>query len=89
MKSKNKQILKVTALYVIWNPKSVKCPASISENPVPLCEDSGFVVSELVVGSNEQDIFSKRLDNLRPVSVKLSSIRVAFGLFFFLKIFAF
>jgi hypothetical protein len=37
MKSKNKQILKVTALYVIWNPKSVKCPASISENPVPLC----------------------------------------------------
>ena len=38
MKSKNKQILKVTALYVIWNPKSVKCPASISENPVPLFE---------------------------------------------------
>ena len=36
MKSKNKQILKITALYVIWNPKSVKCPASISENPVPL-----------------------------------------------------
>ena len=36
MKSKNKQILKVTALYLIWNPKSVKCPASISENPVPL-----------------------------------------------------
>ena len=35
-KSKNKKILKVTALYVIWNPKSVKCPASISENPVPL-----------------------------------------------------
>ena len=40
MKSKNKQILKVTALYVIWNPKSVKCPASISENPVPLFDDS-------------------------------------------------
>ena len=35
-------------------PKSVKCPASISENPVPLCEDSGFVVSELVVGSIDQ-----------------------------------
>ena len=40
MKSKNKQILKVTALYVIWNLKSVKCPASISDNPVPLCEFS-------------------------------------------------
>ena len=40
MKSKNKQILKVTALYVIWNLKSVKCPASISENPVPLLKDS-------------------------------------------------
>ena len=39
MKSKNKQILKVTSLYVIWNPKSVKCPASISENPVPLYWD--------------------------------------------------
>ena len=38
MISKNKQILKVTALYVIWNPKSVKCPASISENPVLLFE---------------------------------------------------
>ena len=39
----NKQILKVTALYVIWNPKSVKCPASISENPVPLFEYKKFV----------------------------------------------
>ena len=39
MKSKKKQILKVTALYVIWNPKSVKCPASIAENPVPLCKN--------------------------------------------------
>ena len=34
-KFKNKQILKVTAVYAIWNPKSVRCPASISENPVP------------------------------------------------------
>ena len=29
----------------------------------------GFVVSELAVGSNVQDISSKRLDNLRPAGV--------------------
>ena len=61
------------------NPKNTRIVKLVKKN----CKHFGFVVSELVVGSNEQDIFSKRLDDLRPVSVKLSSIRVAFWLFFF------
>ena len=36
MKLKKKHMLKISAVYLIGNPKSVKCPASISENPVPL-----------------------------------------------------
>ena len=70
---KNKQILKVTALYVIWNPKSVKCPASISENPVPLY--SGLMKSQVSkFVPYEQLVYVQGL-----LSINLKYFRVTLG----------